>query len=162
MPTSAPELTQPSELRLFTARGQTVVLDSDLARLYGVSTKVFNQAIRRNNTRFPSDFLFRLTPEEWAGLRSQIVTLKPAGRGEHRKYRPLAFTEHGAIMAGKSALAKPRHRSPCAMSDSTLQSPNRLTVLPLPGLHLDSLGVCLSALGLLSLCSQRWDFVRGG
>ncbi|MCL4181305.1 MAG: ORF6N domain-containing protein [Verrucomicrobia bacterium] len=107
MPTSAPELTQPSELRLFTARGQTVVLDGDLARLYGVSTKVFNQAIRRNKTRFPSDFLFRLTPEEWAALRSQIVTLKPAGRGEHRKYRPLAFTEHGAIMAA-TVLNSPR------------------------------------------------------
>src|SRR6266540_1709002 len=50
----------------------------------------------------------------------------------------------------------------CAMSDSSPQSPNRLTVLPLPGLHLDSLGLCLSALGLLSLCSRRWASVRGG
>lgn len=107
MSPSAPEVVRPAEPRLFTLRGQTVVLDSDLARSYGVSTKAFNQAIRRNAARFPGDFLFRLTTEEWAALRSQIVTLKPAGRGEHRKYRPLAFTEHGAIMAA-TLLNSPR------------------------------------------------------
>ena len=79
-------------------RSQRVLLDEDLAALYGVPTKVFNQAIRRNATRFPSDFLLQLTESEAASLRSQIVTLK-AGRGRHRKYAPMAFTEHGAIMA---------------------------------------------------------------
>jgi hypothetical protein len=95
-------------------RGQRVVLDSQLATLYGVVTKIFNQTIRRNADRFPPDFVFQLTREEFArlksqtvisnfkgfrSLRSQCVTLKTAGRGRHRKYLPLAFTEHGAIMA---------------------------------------------------------------
>ena len=75
-----------------------VVLDSDLALLYGVETRVFNQAIRRNGQRFPADFAFQLRKEEWSLLRSQIVTLK-GRRGQHRKYLPWGFTEHGAIMA---------------------------------------------------------------
>ena len=79
-------------------RGEKVMLDSELAELYGVETKVLNQAVKRNVGRFPPDFCFQLTTEE-AGelnrLRSQIVTLK---RGEHRKYLPYAFTEHGALM----------------------------------------------------------------
>jgi phage regulator Rha-like protein len=84
-----------------TIRGQKVILDTDLARVYQVPTKVLNQAIKRNQEKFPEDFLFRLTRHEAGGLRrlrSQFVTLKP-GRGQHRKYLPLAFTEHGAIMA---------------------------------------------------------------
>ena len=84
--------------RIFVVRGQRVMLDADLAQLYGVSTKAFNQAVRRNRGRFPGDFLIDLTNQEVASLRSQFVTLK-TGRGEHRKYRQLAFTEHGAIMA---------------------------------------------------------------
>jgi hypothetical protein len=80
------------------ARGQRVMLDESLAELYGVSTKVFNQAVRRNRERFPPDFLFELDQTEWGILRSQIVTLR-TGHGRHRKYLPLAFTEHGAIMA---------------------------------------------------------------
>ena len=83
---------------LYTVRNEPVVLDSDLALLYGVETRIFNQAIRRNRDRFPPDFAFPLTNEEWSLLRSQIVTLK-RGRGQHRKYLPWAFTEHGAIMA---------------------------------------------------------------
>ena len=79
-------------------RGQRVLMDSDLALLYGVSTKVFNQAVRRNLDRFRDDFLLRLNNQDVAALRSQIVTLK-TGRGSHRKYPMLAFTEHGAIMA---------------------------------------------------------------
>lgn len=94
-------------LRIFQLRGQAVVLDSDLAAVYGVETKVFNQAIRRNAARFPDDFLFRLTAGEWTALRSQIVTLKTGGRGGHRKYLPLVFTEHGAIMAA-TILNSPR------------------------------------------------------
>ena len=78
-------------------RGQKVMLDADLAALYGVETKVFNQAVRRNIERFPEDFMFQLTEEEAESLRSQIVTLN-AGRGRHAKYAPLAFTEQGVAM----------------------------------------------------------------
>ena len=84
-------------------RGKRVILDQDLARLYGVATKVLNQAVKRNLDRFPEDFMFQLTKgevEEWQQfkrLRSQIVTLKKA-RGTHRKYQPYAFTEHGILM----------------------------------------------------------------
>lgn len=84
---------------LLTLRGQRVLLDSDLAELYGVSTKRFNEQFRRNLERFPADFAFQLTEEEAKSLRSQFATLKKGHRGEHRKYLPYAFTEHGAIMA---------------------------------------------------------------
>lgn len=84
--------------RIVLVRGKKVLLDSDLAALYGVATKRFNEQVRRNAARFPADFMFRLAPEEWNSLRSQFATLE-TGRGRHRKYQPLAFTEHGAIMA---------------------------------------------------------------
>lgn len=73
------------------------MLDADLAALYEVQTKVFNQAVRRNGERFPEDFMFQLTREEAAALRSQIVTLEK-GRGRYPKYAPLAFTEQGVAM----------------------------------------------------------------
>jgi hypothetical protein len=76
-------------------RREKVLLDSDLAILYGVSTKVLNQAVKRNPGRFPEDFMFRLTAEETRSLRSQFVTLK---RGQHLKYQPYAFTEQGVAM----------------------------------------------------------------
>ena len=76
-------------------RGQRVLLDAELAQLYEVETKRFNEQIKRNLTRFPSDFMFRLTDEEFESLRSQFATSKRGGR----RYLPLAFTEHGAIMA---------------------------------------------------------------
>lgn len=79
-------------------RGQKVLLDVELAALYGVTTKRFNEQVRRNRERFPADFMFQLTTEDLAALRSQFATLK-GGRGQHRKYLPYAFTEHGAIMA---------------------------------------------------------------
>ncbi|MDX6768184.1 MAG: ORF6N domain-containing protein [Elusimicrobiota bacterium] len=80
-------------------RGRRVMLDSDLAALYGVATKQLNQAVRRNSDRFPDDFVLRLTSEEATALRSRFVTLDaPAGRGQHSKYLPLAFTEHGVAM----------------------------------------------------------------
>jgi len=79
-------------------RGHKVLLDADLATLYGVTTKRFNEQVRRNRERFPEDFMFRLSADEWNSLRSQFATMKP-GRGRHRKYLPLAFSEHGAIMA---------------------------------------------------------------
>ena len=87
-------------------RGQRVILDSDLARLYGVTTGQFNQAVKRNLERFPADFMFQLTTAEHESLRSQTVTLK-TGRGQHRKYLPYAFTEHGALMAA-TILNSPR------------------------------------------------------
>ena len=86
--------------KIYLIRGQKVLLDSDLAELYGVETRVLNQAVKRNLNRFPQDFMFQLNEEEFAGwgsLRSQIVTLKP-GRGAHRKYLPYAFTEQGVAM----------------------------------------------------------------
>ena len=81
--------------RILIVRGQRVVLDSDLALLYEVETKRFNEQIRRNLSRFPSDFMFELTNEEFESLRSQFATSKRGGR----RYLPLVFTEHGAIMA---------------------------------------------------------------
>lgn len=78
-------------------RNQRVILDSDLARIYGVSTKVLNQAVKRNADRFPNDFVIQLTRKEWEGLRSQIVTSNTTRGG--RRYTPQAFTEHGAVMA---------------------------------------------------------------
>jgi hypothetical protein len=97
---------------IYLLRGQKVMLDLDLAVLYGVATKVLNQAVKRNSARFPGDFMFRLTAEESKRLlfqpgiskqerhhtdrsRSQIVTLK---RGQNIKYRPYAFTEQGVAM----------------------------------------------------------------
>jgi len=94
------------EGRIVLVRGRKVLLDSDLAHLFGVSTKRFNEQVRRNNARFPDDFMFRLSAAEWASLRSQFATLK-SGRGGHRKYLPHAFTEHGAIMAA-TILNSPR------------------------------------------------------
>jgi ORF6N domain len=93
-----------SQIRV--VRGQRVLLDSDLAALYGVTTKVFNQAVRRNRDRFPADFLIQLTGPEAESSRSQFVTLN-VGRGHNVKYLPLAFTEHGAIMAA-TILNSPR------------------------------------------------------
>jgi len=78
-------------------RGQKVILDEALAALYEVNVKALNQAVRRNRDRFPADFMFQLTREEGAFLRSQFVTLK-TGRGRHRKYLPYAFTEQGVAM----------------------------------------------------------------
>jgi phage regulator Rha-like protein len=77
-------------------RGQKVIFDSEIAELYGVAKKVLNQAVKRNQARFPADFMFRLTAVEASQLRrSQFVTLK---RGENLKYRPFAFTEQGVAM----------------------------------------------------------------
>lgn len=76
-------------------RGQKVILDSDIALLYGVETKRLKEAVRRNIERFPPDFMFKLSSEEYASLRSQIASLK---RGQHSKYLPFAFTEQGVAM----------------------------------------------------------------
>jgi hypothetical protein len=80
-------------------RGQRVILDEDLAAIYQVQTRVLNQAVKRNSARFPADFMFRLSEREAGSLRSQFATLKNGHHGQHRKYLPYAFTEHGAIQA---------------------------------------------------------------
>jgi phage regulator Rha-like protein len=82
--------------KIYVIRNARVMLDRDLAELYGVATKVLKQAVRRNIKRFPADFMFELTEDENQALRAQNVTLK---RGKHSKYLPFAFTEHGALMA---------------------------------------------------------------
>jgi hypothetical protein len=92
------------EQAILLLRGQKVMLDSDLAFLYGVATKVLLQAVKRNPGRFPSDFMFRLDVEEFAFLRSQFVTSKRRGG---RRTLPYAFTEQGAIMAA-NVLNSPR------------------------------------------------------
>lgn len=83
--------------RIYAIRGQRVILDSDLAQVYGVNTKSLNQAVKRNADKFPADFMFQLTPQEVTNMWSQSVTTSQRFRSP--KYRPLAFTEHGAIMA---------------------------------------------------------------
>jgi hypothetical protein len=115
MKTAKPK--KPISSLIFNLRSQKVILDADLAELYGVPTKVFNQAVKRNMERFPDDFCFQLTASEWENLKSQIVTSSLEGTQtegvvpmwsqivtssrKHRgaAYRPYAFTEHGAIMA---------------------------------------------------------------
>ncbi|MDP2805318.1 MAG: ORF6N domain-containing protein, partial [Gallionellaceae bacterium] len=84
--------------RILVLRDHKVMLDADLAELFGVPTKRFNEQVKRNFDRFPADFMLQLTENEHESLRSQNATLK-IGRGQHRKYQPYAFTEHGAIMA---------------------------------------------------------------
>lgn len=82
--------------KIYHIRNVEVMLDSDLAELYGVETKYINQAVARNTNKFPEDFMFECSDEEWNFLRSQNVTLK--GRGEHRKYSPRVFSEQGVYM----------------------------------------------------------------
>ena len=94
------------ENKIYFIRNKKVMLDGDLAELYGISTKRLNEQVRRNIDRFPEDFMFILSKEESDSLRSQIATLKK-GRGQHSKYLPYAFTEHGAIMAA-TILNSPR------------------------------------------------------
>ena len=87
----------PIAQRILLIRGHRVMLDSDLAELYEVTTKRLNEQVRRNIKRFPPDFMFQLSREEFDFLRSPNATLKTA-RGQHRKYLPYAFTEQGVAM----------------------------------------------------------------
>jgi phage regulator Rha-like protein len=100
----SPWETVPVEQLIRVIRGQRVILDADLARIYGVPTKQINQAVKRNADRFPEDFAFQLKPQEVANLRSQFVTSSSYGG---RRYLPFAFTEFGAIMAA-NVLNSPR------------------------------------------------------
>lgn len=84
--------------KIYRIRNIEVMLDSDLAELYGVETRQINQAVSRNLSRFPSDFMFECSEDEWSSLRSQNVTLKTDGRGAHRKYVPKVFSEQGVYM----------------------------------------------------------------
>ncbi len=81
--------------KIYVIRGQKVMLDKDLAELYDVETKRLKEQVRRNIDRFPEDFMFELTQEEYQQLKEQLGQL---GRGEHSKYPPFAFTEHGVLM----------------------------------------------------------------
>jgi phage regulator Rha-like protein len=96
-PTAAISSLPDINARILTLRDQKVILDSDLARIYGAEVRALLQAVKRNSDRFPEEFVFQLAPEEVALLRSQTVISK-AGRGG-RRYLPYAFTEHGALMA---------------------------------------------------------------
>ena len=103
LPDSAVELIGSIEDKIYAVRGKKVMLDSDLAGIYGVETRILKQAVRRNRNRFPEDFMLELSIEETRqvdSLRSQIVILKNKGsqRGRHSKYGTFAFTEHGAVM----------------------------------------------------------------
>jgi hypothetical protein len=89
---------------ILTIRGQRVIVDQDLARVYGVSTKRLNEQVKRNRDRFPEDFMFQLEVQEVASLRSQIATSNGAKGG--RRYRPYVFTEHGTVMAANILSSK--------------------------------------------------------
>lgn len=86
------------EKAVLTIRGQQVILDADVASLYGVETKRVNEAVKNNPDKFPEGYILSLENEEWDTLRSKISTLKTGGRGEHTKYAPKAFTEKGLYM----------------------------------------------------------------
>lgn len=85
------------ENKIYLIRNHKVMIDADLAEIYGVSTGQLNQAVKRNIHRFPPDFMFQLTRKEYDSQRSQIVIFEK-GKGKYRKYLPYAFTEHGAVM----------------------------------------------------------------
>ena len=91
------ELTEPIHHKIYTLRGKQIMLDEDLAALYQVEIRRLNEQVKRNSERFPNDFMFQLSEEEYVSLRSQFATLDK-GRGKHRKYMPYAFTENGVYM----------------------------------------------------------------
>lgn len=84
--------------KIYTVRGHKVMLDFDLAELYLVETRRLKEAVRRNIKRFPPDFMYELTQQEYRSLRSQFATLEKKGRGAYTKYLPFAFTEQGISM----------------------------------------------------------------
>ncbi len=102
------------EHMIMTIRGQKVIMDYDLAAIYGVTTKRLNEQVKRNPRRFPKDFMFQLTVEEYENLRSQFVTSRHGpnrsqfATSSHggRRYRPCVFTEHGAIKAANVLRSK--------------------------------------------------------
>ncbi|MDR2892093.1 MAG: ORF6N domain-containing protein [Deltaproteobacteria bacterium] len=95
------------EKKVLSVRGQNVLLDRDVAELYGVETKRVNEAVSNNPDKFPEEYVLALDPQEWSSLRSKISTLAPIGRGRHTKYAPSAFTEKGLYMLA-TILKSPR------------------------------------------------------
>jgi|GEM_PF-1642155 len=121
------------ENRIFTIRGLQVMLDSHLAEMYEIETKVFNQAVKRNINRFPDNFRFQLSEKEWDSLMSQIVTIENSslwsqnatfekGRGKHRKYLPYAFTENGVAMLASVLRSETAIKVSIAMIDGMKDS----------------------------------------
>lgn len=105
------------ESKILALRGQKVMLDRDLAELYGVPTKALKQAVKRNEARFPEDFAFVIDDKEFAALRSHFVTSKTDPRGGTR-YRPMAFTEQGVAMLSSVLNSEPlRHHTFSLLSD---------------------------------------------
>ena len=104
MPVKTVATTEQIERRIFLMRGQKVLLDGHLAELYGIETKTLKRAVRRNQDRFPPDFMFVLTPAEMSSLRYQIGTLR---HGQHAKHASFAFTEQGVAMLS-SVLNSPK------------------------------------------------------
>lgn len=110
--------------KIFEIRGQNVMLDFDLAELYGTQTKVLNQAVKRNSDRFPGDFMFRLTSKEWNAMRSQFVTASETVKDKRSrnvtasqkkrniKITPYAFTEHGVTMLANVLKSKKAIKMP--------------------------------------------------
>ena len=96
---------EPIRSKIYEIRGQRVMLDRDLAELYGVTTGNLNKAVKRNIRRFPPDFMFQLTKEEWDSLRFQIGILE-VGRGQYTKFLPHAFTEQGLATGIKGTESK--------------------------------------------------------
>ena len=95
---------------IYEVRGERVMLDSDLAKLYSVETRIFNQAVKRNGQSFPKDFMFRLTAKEWKEISSsQIVMMDNLPKNRTGRYLPYAFTEHGVTMVA-SILKSPKAR----------------------------------------------------
>ena len=101
------EIVPDVEEKIITLRNQQVILDCDVAELYGVATKEINQAVRNNPEKFPEGYIFEVDNQEINSLRSKILTLKNAGRGQHTKYPPKAFTEKGLYMLA-TILKSPR------------------------------------------------------
>ena len=99
------------EEKIITLRDQQVILDCDVAELYGVETRIINQAVKNNPEKFPQGYIFELDNHEVDFLRSKILTLKNGGRGQHSKYPPKAFTKKGLYM-----LAPSNSTSPCSSS----------------------------------------------
>ena len=130
--------------RIFTLRGLQVMLDSDLAQLYGVETKVFNQAVKRNIERFPERFRFQLSEDEFQNLRSQFVTSSEHGG---RRYLPYAFTEQGVSML--SAVLK----SPTAI-DTSIKTIDRFLLIDDEVYHI---GASLKDLGKKWFAFSRMD-----
>lgn len=124
----AEESLVPEELiltKIYEIRGVKVMISPDLAELYGVETKVLNQQVKRNLSRFPERYMFKLTAEEHKALRSHFVTLK---RGQHSKYPPYAFTEHGILMLSSILRSERAEKTNIVIIDTFVKIRKMLTL----------------------------------